>query len=112
MYFKTYGLKYMWMMVMFDLPTNDKEERSKASRFRKTLLDFGFNMAQYSVYVRFTGSRENSEKYVSALTKHNPKTGDISILFFTDYQFGQIIKLYKSNRGEKLAQKPDQFQLF
>ena len=94
-YFKCNALKYMWMMVMFDLPTDTAEERRKAAKFRKFLLDAGFGMSQYSVYLRFTGTRENSQKYVKMVEDHNPGTGDVSILFFTDYQFGEIKHLYK-----------------
>ena len=63
-YFKCHALKYMWMMVMFDLPTDTAYERKQATKFRKFLLDAGFEMSQYSVYLRFTGTRENSQKYV------------------------------------------------
>ncbi len=109
---KTDGLKYMWMMVMFDLPTDTKHERREASRFRNFLQDLGFSMAQYSVYMRFTGTRENSQKYVHAVKRNNPRTGDVNILFFTDTQFGDIIHLDKANSPRALASRPGQLQLF
>lgn len=112
MSFKTDGLKYMWMMVMFDLPTDTKHERREASRFRNFLQDMGFSMAQYSVYMRFTGTRENSQKYIHAVKKNNPCTGDVNILFFTDTQFGDIIHLDKTEAPRALAHRPNQLQLF
>ncbi len=112
MSFKTDGLKYMWMMVMFDLPTDTKRERREASRFRNFLQDLGFSMAQYSVYMRFTGTRENSQKYIHAVKRNNPCTGDVNILFFTDTQFGDIIHLDKTEAPSQLAQRPNQLQLF
>ncbi len=112
MSYKTDGLKYMWMMVMFDLPTDTKRERREASRFRNFLQDMGFSMAQYSVYMRFTGTRENSQKYVNAVKRNNPQTGDVNILFFTDTQFGDIIHLDKADEPSALARRPDQLQLF
>ena len=111
-YFKTRGLKYMWMMIMFDLPTETPEERKSASRFRNFLLDIGFNMTQYSVYTRFTGTRENSKKYIKMVKDNNPKTGDVNILFFTDYQFSETIHLYKENKPDKLMEIPKQYSLF
>ncbi len=111
-YFKTSGLKYMWMMIMFDLPTDTQNERSKASKFRNFLLDIGFEMTQYSVYVRFTGTKENSQKYIKQVRENNPCTGDVCILFFTDYQFGEIIHLDKLDEPQKLRKRPDQYQLF
>ena len=44
------GYHYMWIMVMFDLPVIEKEDRKAATDFRKALLDNGFMMSQYSVY--------------------------------------------------------------
>jgi len=109
---KTKGLKYMWMMVMFDLPTDTKQERREAGRFRNFLLDAGFSMAQFSVYMRFTGTRENSQKYVRMVKRNNPSTGDVNILFFTDTQFGDIIHLDKTHTASRLSEMPSQLQLF
>ncbi len=101
----------MWMMVMFDLPTETVEERKSASRFRNFLLDEGFEMVQLSVYVQFTGTWESSQKFVRAIKKNNPAYGDVNILFFTDKQFSNIIHI--TNRKEKLLKKePNQFELF
>ncbi len=101
----------MWMMVMFDLPTETPAERKSATKFRKFLLDEGFEMVQFSVYVQFTGTWENSQKYVRAIKKNNPSYGDVNILFFTDKQFSSIIHI--ANRVEKtLKEEPSQFELF
>jgi CRISPR-associated protein Cas2 len=102
----------MWMMVMFDLPSDTKPERRQATRFRNFLMDAGFSMAQYSVYTRFTGTRENSQKYIRMVKNNNPMTGDVNILFFTDTQFGDIIHLDKAKSADKLAEKPSQLMLF
>jgi CRISPR-associated protein Cas2 len=43
----------MWVMVLFDLPTETKKERRDASKFRKSLLNDGFIMFQFtSVFVK------------------------------------------------------------
>ena len=63
------GRKLMWMMVMFDLPTETHSQRKSAAKFRKFLLDEGFEMVQFSVYVQFTGTWENSQKFVRAIKK-------------------------------------------
>ncbi len=112
MFSRSKGLKYMWMMVMFDLPTETKLERREASKFRNFLLDSGFSMAQFSVYLRFTGTRENSQKYVRMVKRNNPATGNVNILFFTDTQFGEIIHLDRMNGPKPLDKMPTQLQLF
>lgn len=108
---KLNGRKLMWMMVMFDLPTETRAQRKSATRFRKFLLDEGFEMVQFSVYVQFTGTWESSQKFVKAIQKNNPTYGDVNILFFTDKQFENIIHI-KNSSVKELKKKPDQFELF
>ncbi|WP_274427686.1 CRISPR-associated endonuclease Cas2 [Alicycliphilus denitrificans] len=45
------------MVVMFDLPVVEKSERRAATGFRNALLDLGFEMSQFSVYMRFCTSQ-------------------------------------------------------
>ena len=105
------GRKLMWMMVMFDLPTETSAQRKSAAKFRKFLMDEGFEMVQFSVYVQFTGTLESSQKFVRAIKKNNPQYGDVNILFFTDKQFSNIIHI--ENRVDKLLrEEPAQFELF
>jgi len=105
------GRKLMWMMVMFDLPTETVAQRKSATKFRKFLLDEGFEMVQFSVYVQFTGTSENSQKFIKAIQKNNPAYGDVNILFFTDKQFANIIHI-KNHVPKSLKKQPDQFELF
>ncbi len=53
------GLNTMWIIVMFDLPTEDKQMRKDYTKFRKFLLNDGFAMMQYSVYMRLFGYRSD-----------------------------------------------------
>ena len=43
----------MRVLVLFDLPSVLKSEKRSYVRFRKALLDDGFIMLQYSIYMRF-----------------------------------------------------------
>ena len=61
------GYRIMWVMVMFDLPTNTKGERAAASNFRNDLKDLGFEMVQYSVYIRFCGSQSKADTTITAI---------------------------------------------
>lgn len=104
------GYRIMWMVVMFDLPTLDEIDRRRANRFRNFLKDSGFEMSQLSVYFKFIGVRENSKKMVK-LVENNTPTGKVSILFFTDKQFSDIICIH-NNIIERMPDKPDQLLLF
>lgn len=52
--------RIMWVLVFFDLPTESKRERKLYADFRKKLLQDGFTMFQFSIYVRHCPSRENA----------------------------------------------------
>ena len=56
--------RVMWVLVLFDLPTETKTERKAAARFRKKLLDDGFTMFQFSIYMRHCASRENAKVHI------------------------------------------------
>ncbi len=49
--------RFMWVVVMFDLPVDTKKARREYTRFRKKLLRDGFMMLQYSVYARHCASK-------------------------------------------------------
>ena len=41
--------RVMWVMVLFDLPTETKKDRKAAADFRKRLMEDGFTMFQFSI---------------------------------------------------------------
>ncbi len=96
---------------MFDLPVVDSAERKAATGFRNALLDMGFEMAQYSVYLRFCTSQSQVDTYCSKVEAELPADGKVNILQFTDKQYERIIAF---RGGETAAKKPrpDQFDLF
>lgn len=96
---------------MFDLPVVDKTERKAATDFRKTLLDMGFEMAQFSVYMRFCTSQAQIDTYCKGVAGVLPAGGRVDILTFTDKQYERIISY--SGKARQCAKKnPDQFDLF
>ena len=105
------GYRLMWMVVMFDLPVVEKAERRAATEFRNTLFDLGFEMSQFSVYMRFCTSSTQVETYCKRVESALPAGGKVNILQFTDRQYERIIAFH--GRAKQPAQKtPDQFDLF
>ena len=84
------GYRFMWMVVMFDLPVLSKRQRKRAAKFRHDLLDLGFEMAQYSVYMKFCGQRNAAEALAKRVERHVPSEGRVSILTLTDKQYGRM----------------------
>ena len=84
------GYRFMWMMVMFDLPVLTRRQRKRATRFRTDLLDLGFEMAQFSVYMKFCGGRDAADVLGARVERLVPNQGRVSILVFTDSQYGRM----------------------
>jgi len=101
----------MWVLVFFDLPTETKKERRAANLFRKALLKDGFNMFQYSIYMRFCPSRENALVHTKRMKNHLPKDGHIGILTITDKQFG-MMELFVGTKPKETEKPLQQLELF
>ena len=103
--------RLMWMMVLFDLPVGTKKERKAATGFRKFLLDQGFEMAQYSVYMRFCAGKEQAETYTKRVERSVPKTGKVHIVYITDRQYETIVT-FDGRLKEPARKNPEQYVLF
>jgi CRISPR-associated protein Cas2 len=103
--------KIMWLFVHFDLPTIKKIDRKRASAFRKFLLNDGFCMLQFSIYVRHCSSRENAEVHQKRVKNNLPEKGDIIMLEITDAQFGRI-EFFKGMALKDRPNTPQQLEMF
>lgn len=109
MYLSPY--KFMWMQVVFDLPVSTEKDRKIATKFRNHLLDMGFGMMQFSVYLKFCGSREYVEKYTKSIEVNLPEKGKVGIFVFTDKQYAQS-KTFFGKKQEAQEKNHEQLTLF
>ncbi len=103
--------RVMWTLVMYDLPTETKKQRKAAALFRKNLLNDGFAMFQFSMYIRHSASSDNADVHKKRVIHSLPEHGKVGILQITDKQFAQMEIYY----GEKKQEKPavsQQLELF
>ena len=101
----------MWMIVLFDLPVVTPEERKEATVFRKSLLDQGFHMSQYSVYYRLLPGKEALSGYIRDIQTQLPSKGNVDIITITDKQYEGIIS-FSGKTKEKSKKNPSQLLLF
>lgn len=101
----------MWVIAMFDLPTDTPAARKAYARFRKDLMEDGFTMMQYSVYSRHCASIENAEAHVERMGKWPPPAGEVRFLTITDRQFSRI-KTFWGKKRQKTAPPPAQLEFF
>lgn len=103
--------RVMWVLVFFDLPTETKQERKIYARFRKEIMQDGFDMFQFSIYLRHCPSRENAEVHIKRVKKILPDKGHIGIMCITDKQFADM-EIYLGTKKEASRQPPQQLQMF
>ena len=101
----------MWLMVLFDLPVLTKREKKIASGFRLSLLDLGFEMSQYSVYLRFCASHTIATTHVNYVQSMLPPMGKVTILTFTDKQFERAVN-FQGQRKLPAETGPKQLEIF
>jgi len=105
------GYRFMWILAMFDLPTDTKKARRNYALFRKHLLADGFMRIQYSVYVRHCPSRENAAVHIGRIQGHLPPDGEVRVLTVTDKQFERMLTFW-GNIRKKPEPPPQQLELF
>lgn len=103
--------RIMWVLVFFDLPTETKKDRKVYTDFRKKLLDDGFTMFQFSIYLRHCPSQENADVHIRRVKSILPEKGQIGILSITDKQFGRM-ELFHGKKEKPVATPYQQLELF
>jgi CRISPR-associated protein Cas2 len=103
--------RVMWVLVLFDLPTETALDRKRYALFRKGLMKDGFGMFQFSIYLRHCPSRENAEVHIKRVKRLLPPEGHVGILCITDKQFG-MMELFHGQRTAALPDTPQQLEFF
>lgn len=101
----------MWVLVFFDLPTDTKKDTKNYNIFRKKLIQDGFTMFQFSIYLRHCASRENAEVHIKRVKSFLPPTGQVGILCVTDKQFGKM-ELFIGKKETEVQTPYQQLELF
>jgi len=101
----------MWVIAMFDLPVDTPKARKAYALFRKTLIEDGFTMMQYSVYSRHCASIDNAEMHVRRMGDRVPAEGEVRFMTITDRQFGRI-QVFAGKTRQPTAPSPSQMELF
>ena len=108
------SFKVMWLMLMFDLPTQTKKQRKRYHWFHKELEKEGYMMLQYSVYGKIFSSVESAnlgKKRIKDFVYKNVKNGNIRLLMFTDRQFANM-DVVIGEKAEEEKNEPVQLLLF
>lgn len=75
---------------MFDLPVGTSEQRRAYRKFRKKLIEEGFLMIQYSIYVRICVSRQSAKYMEERIKNFLPTDGLVQTMMVTEKQYNDI----------------------
>lgn len=103
--------RVMWILVLFDLPTETKKDKKAYTDFRKRLINDGFTMFQFSIYVRHCASAENAAVHIKRVKSFLPEYGHVGIICITDKQFGAI-ELFFGKKPIPTIANGQQLELF
>ncbi len=111
MYERLNAYRIMWVLVMFDLPTETKTDRKNAGRFRKDMLSDGFQMFQFSMYIRHCSSKENADVHIKRVKSLLPPKGHVGMMCITDKQFG-MMEIFRGHDPVVAPETIQQLELF
>jgi CRISPR-associated protein Cas2 len=103
--------RIMWVLVFFDLPTETPKERKIASLFRKNIMKDGFQMFQFSIYLRHCASRENADVHIKRAKTLLPEKGHVGIMCVTDKQFG-MMEIFHGHKPASTNPPVQQLEMF
>jgi CRISPR-associated protein Cas2 len=101
----------VWLLVFYDLPVATPPERKIYTRFHKAIRKRGYEMMQFSVYRKFVGTADRSERELGRLVGLCPEKGSISILAVTENQMGRMTTIWNGGK-RKENPRPTQLVLF
>ena len=87
----------MRIILIYDIPTNERIEQKIYNKFHNDIKKLGFYMLQYSVYVKIVQNDSNFNQIYNRLTNIIPDIGNIILFKITEKQFSELVYL----RGEK-----------
>ena len=103
--------RFMWVVVLFDLPVDTKAARREYALFRKKLLKDGFARLQFSVYARHCVSEEKAAVHIGRVEAGVPPDGEVRILTITDKQFERM-RIFWGKMRKLPAPAPKQLEFF
>lgn len=102
----------MRLLVFYDLPVTSQEKRQAYQHFHHYLLRDGFDMMQFSVYVRICNGLDAANKHFERLKKNLPPEGSVRCMRVTEKQFTDLVHLVGTPSIQEKSNNTEQLSLF
>ena len=86
-------IRFMRLIVMFDLPVKTKKQLNAYRTFIKNLINDGYIRIQYSVYVKLCINSDSAITYSKKLKKIAPSNGDVRYIVITETQYQSLVNI-------------------
>ena len=93
-------IRFMRIIVMYDLPVADMQDRHEYSRFRQFLVRDGYTRLQNSVYTRLAVDTKNADAAIARLKANLPEAGQVQVLRVSEISFCSMLTLCGSPSDE------------
>ncbi len=90
----------MRVMIFFDLPTKSAKDIQNYTKFRKTLLENGFVMMQYSIYTKIVLNKSGLKSIENKIIEITPKKGLVQMMVVTEKQYSNVKNIVGENNSE------------
>lgn len=102
---KMTSYKEVRVLVLYDLPMSDTENRRHYTKFRKEIMSLGCYQVQYSVYAKVLKNEIYYDSFIAKVKQFIPEKGEIRIIKVTEKQYENMIFLSgaKNNHEKKVA---------
>jgi len=82
--------RFMRIIVFFDLPVIEINDRREYTRFRKHLIKMGFIMMQESVYSKLALNTTAANAIIENIKKARPDKGIVQMITITEKQYSKM----------------------
>ena len=80
----------MRILVFYDLPVGESDERTAYNRFHRYLIKNGFLMMQESVYCKMALNQTAANSIMDGVRKNSPEEGIVQMMCITEKQYSKI----------------------
>lgn len=99
----------MRIILMFDLPSVEKNEKKDYQIFHKELIKNGYFMMQYSVYCKPINFTRKIKTEVEKLRKKIPKQGNVRVLMVTEKQYEDMYIILGNKNANEIYNNSERY---
>lgn len=97
--------KQVRVLVLYDLPMIDIEDRKEYTKFRRNILKLGCYLVQFSVYAKVIKNEIYYKSFIQKLKDILPERGEVRVIKLTEKQYQDMLFLNgaKNNFEKKIS---------